>query len=173
MIFLVFISIFFIYFLQIWRFFEWERNGFNISLHYITWFSTMTNMHSSWKRSVSWWRHQIEIFSVLLALCGGIRQSPVNSPHKGQWHEALMFSLICAWTNVWANNRDAGDLKRHCTHYDVTVIRRARAYIHTILIWTNHRWIITSIFTVRCNQSCLFNTECALAKPQHNLSKVD
>ena len=26
----------------------------------------------------------------------GIHQAPVNSPHKGQWHGALMFSLICA-----------------------------------------------------------------------------
>ena len=26
----------------------------------------------------------------------GIHQSPVNSPHKGQWHGALMFSLIYA-----------------------------------------------------------------------------
>ena len=27
----------------------------------------------------------------------GIHRSPVNSPHKGQWRGALMFSLICAW----------------------------------------------------------------------------
>ena len=26
----------------------------------------------------------------------GIHQSPVDSSHKGQWHGALMFSLICA-----------------------------------------------------------------------------
>ena len=26
----------------------------------------------------------------------GIHQSPVNSPHKGQWRGALMLSLICA-----------------------------------------------------------------------------
>ena len=38
----------------------------------------------------------------------GIHRSPVNSPHKGQWRGALMFSLICAWTN-----RDVGDLRRH------------------------------------------------------------
>ena len=25
----------------------------------------------------------------------GIHRSPVNSPHKGQWHGALIFSLIC------------------------------------------------------------------------------
>ena len=51
-----------------------------------------------------------------------IHRSPVDSPHKGQWHGALMFSLICAWTNSWATNGDAGDVRRHCTHYDVIVM---------------------------------------------------
>ena len=32
---------------------------------------------------------------------------PVNSPHKGRWRGALMFSLICAWINGWVNNYDA------------------------------------------------------------------
>ena len=52
----------------------------------------------------------------------GIHRSPVNSPHKGQWRGALKFSLICAWINGWANNREAGDLRRHCVHYDVIVM---------------------------------------------------
>ena len=41
-------------------------------------------------------------------------------PHKGRWREALRFSLFCAWTNGWANTRDADDLRRHRDHYDVT-----------------------------------------------------
>ena len=49
-------------------------------------------------------------------------RSPVNSPHKGQWCRALMFSLICAWMNAWLNNRDVGDLRRHRAHYDVIVM---------------------------------------------------
>ena len=49
----------------------------------------------------------------------GIHGSPVNSPHKRQWREALMFSLICTWTSGWVNNGKAGDLRRHC---DVTVM---------------------------------------------------
>ena len=52
----------------------------------------------------------------------GIHWSPVDSPHKDQWLGALVLSLICAWTNGWAKNRDAGDLRRHRYHYDVTVI---------------------------------------------------
>ena len=52
----------------------------------------------------------------------GIHRSPVNSPHKGQWRGALMFSLICAWIHGWVNNREGGDLRRHRANYDVTVM---------------------------------------------------
>ena len=53
-----------------------------------------------------------------------------NSPHKGQWisrtksqwRGALMFSLICTWTNCWVSSRDASDLRCHRAHYDVTVM---------------------------------------------------
>ena len=60
--------------------------------------------------------------SALLALCGGIHRSPVDSLHKGQWRGALMFSLICAWPNGLENNRDAGELRRHRTIYDIIVM---------------------------------------------------
>ena len=52
----------------------------------------------------------------------GIPRWLVDSPHKGQWRGALVFSLIRAWTNGWANNRDAGDLRRHRARYDVTLM---------------------------------------------------
>ena len=68
---------------------------------------------------ILWWRHQMETFSALLAICAGNSSSPVNSPHKGRWRGALMFSLICAWMNDWVSNRD---LRRHRIHYDVTVM---------------------------------------------------
>ena len=74
------------------------------------------------RASKTWWRHQMETFSALLALCAGNSPSPVNSPHKGQWRGNLIFSLICAWINCWENNREAGDLRRRCAHYDVTVM---------------------------------------------------
>ena len=47
-----------------------------------------------------------------------------DSPHKHQWRGALMFSLICTWTN----NRYAGDLRHH--HYDVIVMRPAFFHLH-------------------------------------------
>ena len=73
-------------------------------------------------RTNTWWRHQMETVSALLAICAGNSPAPVNSPHKGQWRGALMFSLICARINGWVNNREAGDLRRHPTHCDVIVM---------------------------------------------------
>ena len=64
-----------------------------------------------------WWRHQIETFSALLAICEG---NPLDSTHKGRG--TLMFPLICAWTIGQAYNRDAGEMRRHHSHYDVTVM---------------------------------------------------
>ena len=58
-------------------------------------------------------------------LVWGIHRPPVNSPHKGQWRGSLVFSLICDWINSSVNNREAGDLRRHRDHYDVTVMCRA------------------------------------------------
>ena len=40
-----------------------------------------------------------------------------------QWRGVLTLSLICAWKNGWANNRD-GYLRRHRAHCDVTVMQR-------------------------------------------------
>ena len=52
----------------------------------------------------------------------GIHSSPVNSPHKGQWSGAFMFSLICALINGWVNNREACDLRYHRAHKAITVM---------------------------------------------------
>ena len=70
--------------------------------------------------AIQWWRHQMETFSALLAICAG------NSPHKGQWRGALMFSLIRVWINGWVNNRESGDLRRYRAHYDVIVMEPCR-----------------------------------------------
>ena len=59
----------------------------------------------------------------------GIHRYPVNSPHKGQWRGALMFSLIRVringcflWSTPEVNNREAGDVRRQHGHYDVIVM---------------------------------------------------
>ena len=52
----------------------------------------------------------------------GIHRWPVNSPQKGLWRGALMFSLICTWINGWVSNCEAGDLRCHHAHYAVIVM---------------------------------------------------
>ena len=39
-----------------------------------------------------------------------------------------MFSLICVWINGWVNNREAGDVRRYCAHYDVTLVIMENLY---------------------------------------------
>ena len=70
------------------------------------------------------WKH----FPRYWSFVRGIHRSPVNSLHKGQWRRALIFSLVCVWINAWVNNREAGDLRRHRTHYDVIVMSIYRSY---------------------------------------------
>ena len=64
------------------------------------------------------WKH----FPLNWQFVRGIHRWQVISPHKGQWRGALMFSLICDGTNGRVSNGNAGDLRRHRTHYDVTVM---------------------------------------------------
>ena len=45
-----------------------------------------------------------------------INRSPVDSPRRSQWHGALMLPFTCAWTNGWANKRNASDFRRHRAH---------------------------------------------------------
>ena len=74
---------------------------------------------------IAWWLHQMKTFSMLLALSAG--NSPVRGIHR--WipltkarRGAFMFSFVCARTNGWVNNRDAGDFRCHCASYDITIM---------------------------------------------------
>ena len=80
------------------------------------------------------WKH----FSRYRPFVRGIHRSPVNSPHKGQWCGALMFSLICAQINGWVNNGEAGDLKRHRTYYDAIVM--SLSHFETSALRRPHYW---------------------------------
>ena len=60
----------------------------------------------------------------------------MNSPHKGQWRENLIFILIYAWKNGWVNNGEAGDWRRHRAHYDVIVMHLL--LLSCLLFWRIH-----------------------------------
>ena len=69
----------------------------------------------------------METFPLYWPFVWGVHRSPGASPHKGRWRGALMFSLICTRINGWVNNGEAGDLRRHLVHYNVTVMHSASA----------------------------------------------
>ena len=67
----------------------------------------------------SWWRHQMETFSALLALCAD------NSPVTVEFLSVRRrFDFFCDLgpSKRWISNRDAGDLSRHWNYHDVTVM---------------------------------------------------
>ena len=80
--------------------------------------SAVISNHLTSHDDVIKWKH----FPRYWPFVRGIHRLPVHSPHIGQWRGASMFPLIYAWINVWANNREAGDLRHHRAHYDVTLI---------------------------------------------------
>ena len=111
--------------------------------------------------ATAWWRHQIETFSTLLAFCA--RNSTVNGefPAQRPMTRNFKFSLICAWTISWANNTEAGDLRRHCAHYHVIVmgfntdsgtiaqvaVKKPRT------IWVNHINSLSIIMRIKQNNA--------------------
>ena len=72
----------------------------------------------------------MEAFSALLVLCEGNLPVTGEFPSQSPVTRSYQFSLICAWINCWVNNREAGDLRRHRNHYDVTV-----------MIWRDLSWV--------------------------------
>ena len=77
----------------------------------------------------TWWRHQMETISALLAICAW--NSPITGEFLAQRPVTRSFDvfLICAWRNAWVNNREAGDLGRHRARYDVVVMTYSLSFM--------------------------------------------
>ena len=73
-----------------------------------------------WERIVtsSWWRHQMETFSALLALCEGNQPVIGGCPSQRPVTELWYFLLSALKQTV----EQTGDLRLHHAHYDVPVI---------------------------------------------------
>ena len=63
------------------------------------------------------------IFRVTRPLCGKFTLDRWILLTKASDAELWCFLfMICAWIHSWVNNREAGNLRRHRNHYEVTVI---------------------------------------------------
>ena len=110
------------------------------------WTSRGTNYRQPckfWNASVlvTWWCHQMETFSALLAFCegksNGHRWIPLTKASFAElW--CFVFCLICASANGWAYNGDAGDFWRHRALYYVTLMKW-----HPRRIWLQPGYIPT------------------------------
>ena len=63
----------------------------------------------------------VNIFRVISPVCGEFMGNRWIPRTKVNDAELLWVFFICDWINGSVNNRDAGDFRRHRTHYDVTV----------------------------------------------------
>ena len=74
------------------------------------------------EQAVTWWRHQMETFSALLAICAG--NSPVTGEFPAQRPVTLSFGVFfdLCMNKQLSNNGEAGNLRRHRTHYEVIVM---------------------------------------------------
>ena len=64
------------------------------------------------------WKH----FRVTGPLCREFTGDRWIPRTKASDAELWCFLWSAPWINVWVNNRDAGDLRRQCAHYDVIVM---------------------------------------------------
>ena len=70
----------------------------------------------------AWWRHQMETFSTLLALCVGNSLGPSEFPAQRPLTRSFDVLFDLRLNNGWVNYRKAGDLRCHHAHYDVTAM---------------------------------------------------
>ena len=101
-------------FQHVWRYrFLTQLNTFSLSHH---------SSYEDWKSVGNINRAPISIQITLTWQWLEGAGSPVNSPHKGQWRGASMFFDL-RLNNDWVSNREAGDLIRYRSHYDVIVMQ--------------------------------------------------
>ena len=118
------------------------------------WLYWSTGLHHDdvikWKHFPRYWAFEREIHRL-----------PVNSPHKGQWRGAMMFSLIYTWINGWVNDREAGDLRRHRAHYCVTLMHPLFNWYREWQVWNgSSRFIKTPYIPKNNNNSLCFGRFC-------------
>ena len=100
-------------FLATWAFIQ-SSMWCSTSVRWYPWIRT-----HGWRWIPGWlnWRWREEV-----GTCPWVSTRKTLTLILGQWRGALMFSLVCAWTNGLVNNHDAGDLRRHRSNYDVSVM---------------------------------------------------
>ena len=99
---------------------KWPRRGNESTIFLVNMSDSYFGYHYVAEKIV-WWHHQMETFSVFLALfCGN---SPVTGEFPSQRPVMRSFQIFSDLrpNKRLVNNQDTGDLRRLHAHYDVTV----------------------------------------------------
>ena len=108
----------------------------------VNWFC-LVRYHSSYQAchgDVIKWKHFLRYW----LLCGEFTGRWWIPLTKASDAQLWCFLLICAWTNGWVNNWDAGDLRHHRTQYDVAVMWQLCWSVHL----DNFLFFVEYIFTI-------------------------
>ena len=120
-----------------------------------------------------WWRHRMETFSALLALCAG--NSPVTGEFPAQRPVTRSFDVFfdLRLKNGWVNNRQAGDLRRHRSHYDVIVMswKIAHTVRLTASLWFILYYNISYWSNLKCQRESNLSIFYLVAGSDQNLDK--
>ena len=93
----------------------------------------------------------------------GIHWSPVNSPYKGQWRRALIFSLICAWIQLLCFNYIFTlDLTPGFNGLVKLHDEKRNRFLHTHLTVTFWKLLLFQNYSDQCLKSLAFGILCVL-----------
>ena len=99
-----------------------------------------------WSWEMSWWRHQMETFSALLAICAG--NSPVPGEFPAQWPVTRSFDVLFdlrlnkrfskqSWG--WCFETASRSLWRHYNVYNISTL------YHLMFLYKHIKSVVTSI----------------------------
>ena len=105
------------YWNQYWRMFNWDilRNKPRWNLNH----TKSAILLISQRVDISWWRHQMEAFSALPAICAENSPVPGEFPVQRPLTRSFDIFFDLRLNKRLRNNREAGDLRRYCAHHDV------------------------------------------------------
>ena len=86
------------------------------------------------------------IFRVTGPSCGEFTGHRWIPRPKASDAELWCFPWSAPWINSWVNNHEAGDLRRHSTHYDITVT----GVVPEAIVKGRDKWLHLTV-SVRCN----------------------
>ena len=126
----------------VWSLISHHQTLYNSGHH--GWDTPLQWRHNEHNGTMAWRCH----FPCYWPFVRGIHRSPVNSPHKGQWHGALLFSLICALNKRlskqswgWWFEMPSRSLWRHCNDYQTIL------YISYCMYWRHLQARVSGIWT--------------------------